>query len=340
MFEAGTIEDTTTPAEGGNIESVSTRAKRKASAASVVKMLPALVTAASIGPQSTMASLVKQLSEMLAADYPDISKKLSVRAALTPLRKINCPENLLAVSDARHGLADVILSDSVTKKIQEVLREHQMAPSLAQFNLKPRHRVLLYGTPGNGKTMVAEALARELDYPFMQLKYGALIDSHLGESAKNINKVLEYAAQGPCVLFADEFDGLGASRDRTGDVGEARRITNQLLIELERLPSHCVFVAATNMESMLDTALLRRFDFSVELKKPDAELVRRCALHELRPAITPGHDVSEWVETIAGIRFESMYRVVELCKRIRRDLALDRGQNIQSLVSEAYDGQK
>lgn len=312
------------------------KAQRKVSATAAIKLIPALVEAANWGQTERVATQTEQIALALADQFPDIAKRLKTRGGgLRPVPLKRCPDQLITVEQPRHGLDHVLLSPEALAECAAILREHRLADELARFQLQPRHRVLLHGAPGNGKTLLAEAIARELEVPFLRVKYGGLIDSHLGETGKNIHTLLEYAGQGHCVLFADEFDGLGGARDNNTDVGEARRITNQLLIELERLPSHCIFIAATNMTGLLDNALKRRFDFVLEIKPPTIDLVKRCVKRELRTELTPGHDLSRFMPVISGIPFPNVFGIVELCKRIRRDLALADGTNIQQLIADA-----
>ena len=306
---------------------------KQAVAGAVMRQLPSLTTAAMWGQQEALHSQIKELAVTLEPHYPAVAKKLTARLSTKAVSTPRLPENLLTALEPRHGLDQVVLDEPVMKALRAVLHEHALAPKLAQYRLAPRHRILLHGAPGNGKTMVAEALAHELNLPLLQFAYGGLVDSHLGGTAKNLSTVLKFAATSPCVLFADEFDSLGTSRAAQGDVGEARRITNQLLIELERLPAHCIFVAATNMEKLLDSALLRRFDFVIELGAPSPSMARRCIEMQLCTELTPGFDLSEKFDQIAQSAFKNMFSIVELCKQIRRDLVLCDGLNVDSLIA-------
>ncbi|RYE26893.1 MAG: AAA family ATPase, partial [Sphingobacteriales bacterium] len=182
-------------------------------------------------------------------------------------------------------------------------------------------------------TLLAEALAYELELPFLRVKYSALISSNLGGTGRNLEDILDYAKSGPCLLFLDEFDGIGMDRNDNRDVGEMRRITNQLLISVERLPASCVFVAATNAAQLLDAALKRRFDSVMEIPKPTKELILLCAQKELHPSLTPGTDVQNLAMTISQMDIQNLSVVVNLCRRIRRDIVLNHGKGIQNLVN-------
>ncbi len=319
----------------GSTTEASAKTQKKLTTAAALKLLPKLVEAYAWNQPERAVSLVSQISEAVTETHPDIAKDLKrfTSKEMKPLRSFSKPEKLIEFEEPQHGFDSVILPDAVLAECRLIVGEHAQAARLAEFALKPRHRILLHGAPGNGKTLLAEALAKELSVPFLRVKYSGLIDSHLGESAKNIDAMFDYAKTAPCVLFADEFDGIGMDRSDNKDVGEARRITNQLLITMERMPSHCVFVAATNAPTLMDKALLRRFDFVVEIPKPTADLVSRCARKELDPSITPGHDLLHLVQRIEAMQMENLYSVVELCKRIRRDLVLNEGRGLEFLLS-------
>jgi nicotinamide riboside kinase len=310
------------------------KAKKKLTTAAALKLVPKLVEAYTWNQDQRARGLALEIVDALEDVHPDVSKQLRrfTSTGLQPTR-LHKPEKILDFETARFGFESLILAEKTLLEFRSIVNEHDRAGELRAFQLFPRHRILLHGAPGNGKTMLAEALAKELNVPFLRVKYGGLIDSHLGETAKNIDSLFDYAKSAPCVLFADEFDGIGMGRGDNQDVGEARRITNQLLITLERLPSHCVFVAATNSPELMDKALNRRFDVVLEIPKPTPELFAACARKELDPLITPGHDLLYLVPRIRNLDLENIFSVVELCKRIRRDLVLNEGRGIEHLLT-------
>jgi SpoVK/Ycf46/Vps4 family AAA+-type ATPase len=97
----------------------------------------------------------------------------------------------------------------------------------------------------------------------------------LGQTATNLRRLFEYAAKRPCVLFLDEFDALARSRTDNGEHNELRRVVNSLLVMIDRYKSRGVLIAATNLETSLDTAIWRRFDDVVHLGPPSAEDAHR-----------------------------------------------------------------
>lgn len=329
----GNLNDIRSEILGGT--PIPAKLQKRAAEAAAIRQLPKLIEAFQWHQQDRVALVGESIASAVEAHHPEVSKRIRsvFGRVLRPLAMK--PEKLVDFEDARHGFDSVILPAEIQRECKAIVVEHGRCSDLAAYGLAPRHKVLLHGAPGNGKTMLAEALAYELSVPFLRVKYGGLIDSHLGETGKNLQSILDYAKTAPCVLFLDEFDGIGMDRNDNRDVGEMRRITNQLLIAIERLPSSCVLVAATNADSLLDSALKRRFDFVIEVPAPTAELRLRCAQKELAPAITPGHDVLHLAGRIALMDLPNLSAVVDLCKRIRRDLVLNSGAGIDALVGKA-----
>ncbi|MGV2196779.1 AAA family ATPase [Agrobacterium vitis] len=142
---------------------------------------------------------------------------------------------------------------------QQLIEEHMRADVLRTHGYEPRHRVLLSGPPGNGKTSFAEAIAEGLGLPFFVVRYDALIGSYLGETNARLRKFFDYVRTRPSVLFFDEFDSIGKERGDTHETGEIKRVVSFLLMQLDQLPSYVLVIAATNHAELLDRAVWRRF---------------------------------------------------------------------------------
>ncbi len=298
-------------------------------------LLPLILESVVWNRRDTAIEQGKALAAHIESTHPAVAKKmLTVLARVaTPLRpQPALPEGLLTMSTPRHPFSAVTLPVTVRHCCQAIVAEHARHDELAAFGLAPRHKVLLHGPSGNGKTMLAEAFAGELGVPLLAVRYGGLLDSYLGATGKHLDQVFDYARTAPCVLFIDEFDGLAITRGSGNDVGEIRRVTNHLMIEIERLPSSVMLVCATNAPGALDDAIKRRFDFTVEIPSPTRELRLQRARDELRPALTPGHDLSAYAERIADLSLENLHFVTERCRELRRDLVLNAGQGIEALV--------
>ncbi|WP_204106359.1 MULTISPECIES: ATP-binding protein [Spirulina sp. CCY15215] len=163
----------------------------------------------------------------------------------------------------------MVLSDSIERRFQRIEREYAARDRLAHYGLRYRQRILLYGSPGCGKTLGAERLAWNTGLPLLKVRFDAIVSSFLGETAHNLRLVFERASSEPCLLFFDECDSIAKSREDRQEVGEIKRVVNtflQILDEYEA--SSSLLVAATNLNQSLDTALWRRFDDLIEVPKP------------------------------------------------------------------------
>ena len=135
---------------------------------------------------------------------------------------------------------------------------------------------LLVGPPGTGKTLLAKAVAGEANVPFFSLSGSDFVEMYVGVGASRVRDLFKDAnAMAPCIIFIDEVDAIGRSRDTVGHGGDSEReqTLNQLLSEMDGFDTSkgIVILAATNRPEVLDKALLRpgRFDRRVIVEKPD-----------------------------------------------------------------------
>lgn len=174
----------------------------------------------------------------------------------------------------RKGLNDLYLTDEIRHSCEQFANEYHRRDLLRSYNLNPRHKMLLAGPPGNGKTSLAEGIAHEMMLPLFVVRYEGIINSYLGDTAKQIDMLFEHAKQQRCVLFFDEFDAVSKERDGQNENGEIKRVVNSLLTQLDSLPPHVIFIAATNHAPMMDNAFARRFELQLELKKPEIKSIQ------------------------------------------------------------------
>lgn len=168
------------------------------------------------------------------------------------------------------GMAEV--KERLFEAGQEIVQAQRL---LGQENFTPRNGILLFGEPGNGKTLFAEALAGELGLPLISVTFGDVASSWVNQTTEQVMRAFKDArAQSPCVLFLDEIDSLIKDRNAamSGGTEESAKTTNAILTELVKArESMIVVIAATNFLAKLDQAAIRegRFDFKVEITPPD-----------------------------------------------------------------------
>jgi len=168
----------------------------------------------------------------------------------------------------KRELGDMLLSETCRTAVDQLIEEQQRSSLLRAHGLDPRHRLLLVGPPGNGKTSLAEAIAESLAVPLFVVRYEAMIGSYLGETASRLKRVFDYVRTTPCVLFFDEFDAVGKERGDIHETGEIKRVVTSLLMHVDELPSYAVVIAATNHSELLDRAVWRRFQLRLGLPAP------------------------------------------------------------------------
>lgn len=150
--------------------------------------------------------------------------------------------------------------------MDEILCMYHVGVKLSELNIHYVNSLMLYGESGTGKTMFGRYIAHKLGLPFAYVNFSNVIDSYLGSTSKNIQKVFSYIENNKCVLMLDEIDAIGASRGQDS-IGEIGRITIGLMQCLDRVSNETVIVGATNRLESIDTALLRRFTMQHEVVK-------------------------------------------------------------------------
>ena len=176
--------------------------------------------------------------------------------------------DFIAEIQPRRQIEELALPDSVRTACLQLIEEHHRADLLRSYGLEPRHRVLLIGPPGNGKTTLAECIAEALALPLFAVRYELMTGKYLGETAERLKRLFDYVRTTPCVLFFDEFDVLGKERGDVHETGEIKRVVSSLLLQIDDLPSYAVVMAATNHSELLDRAVWRRFQVRMKLPKP------------------------------------------------------------------------
>ncbi len=306
-------------------------------------LLISLVKAGAAGDRSMLASTVEAIvAEEKSRSHHVLADRL--QRALQSVPVTNSAElkrtgagaggrDFVIESEARVELGDLILPLPARRLSEQLVQEQLRADLLRTQGMQPRHRILLSGPPGNGKTSLAEAIAHAVSLPLLTVRYDALVGAYLGETNARMAKLFEYARATPCVLFFDEFDAVGKERGDVHETGEIKRVVSFLLMQLDQLPSYVIAMAATNHAELLDRAVWRRFQLRFDMPAPDAA----------GRAVLVSRFMDSWPES-AGLSAEAVAKrigpvsfaeVVEFCQNVRRRHILAQGcESLKQALSD------
>ena len=172
---------------------------------------------------------------------------------------------------------DVAGQDEAKESLQEIIDFLHNPKKYTDIGAKLPKGALLVGSPGTGKTLLAKAVAGEADVPFFSISGSDFVEMFVGMGASRVRDLFQQAAKvAPCIIFIDEIDAVGRSRDtRYGGNSEQEQTLNQLLAEIDGFDSTkgIVCLAATNRPEILDKALLRpgRFDRRIVVDNPNLQ---------------------------------------------------------------------
>jgi SpoVK/Ycf46/Vps4 family AAA+-type ATPase len=271
-------------------------------------------------PGSAPASLAPKY---LPSSSPPSAIPGGAPASLTPLSSKHRFNHSFAVTIPREQLRHhMILPDAVEQRFRRVEQEYAARDRLAHHGLRYRQKILLYGSPGCGKTMGAERIAWNTGLPLVKVRFDAMVSSYLGETATNLRELFETTSQAPCVLFLDECDAIAKSREDTQEVGEIKRVVNTFLQLLDEYESSSgLLIAATNLTRSLDDAVWRRFDDTIEVPKP-TETEIEAILRQTLSSVELG--TINWPVIVQQLTDSSAAQVVRVAQDAAKRAILDR----------------
>jgi cell division protease FtsH len=172
--------------------------------------------------------------------------------------------------------ADVAGAKEAKEELKEIVEFLKFPKKFHDLGAKIPRGVLLLGSPGTGKTLMARAIAGEANVPFFNISGSEFVEMFVGVGASRVRSLFEKAKkESPCIIFIDEIDAVGRRRGSGlgGSHDEREQTLNQILVEMDgfEATNNVIVVAATNRPDVLDPALLRpgRFDRQVVIDKPD-----------------------------------------------------------------------
>lgn len=217
--------------------------------------------------------------------------------------------------DCARKVRRFVLSPLNRRIVEEFLAILGMKDKFEHDDVPIPNKLVLFGPPGTGKTLTAFYLAHRLGLPLFLVRLDAIIHSHLGETGSNLRKIFDYAKGTPCVLFLDEFDAIARTRESGDEVKEMARAVNSLLQCLDEFEGDSIFVAATNLETELDSAVWRRFDTRMTYAMPDEESRNEYIRQLIGDFEREDGLEEEAAELLAGRSFADMEQIVLKAKR-------------------------
>ena len=203
--------------------------------------------------------------------------------------------------------ADVAGQDEAKESLQEIIDFLHNPQKYAAIGAKLPKGALLVGSPGTGKTLLAKAVAGEANVPFFSISGSDFVEMFVGVGASRVRDLFQQAAKvAPCIIFIDEIDAVGRSRDsRLGSNSEQEQTLNQLLGEIDGFDSSkgVVCLAATNRPEILDKALLRagRFDRRIIVARPTLQgRLDTLKVHTKKIRLSEDVDLQKIAQATAG----------------------------------------
>ncbi len=206
---------------------------------------------------------------------------------------------MLTDSQNKVTFADVAGIDEAKDEVEEIIAFLKDPKKFQRLGGRIPRGVLLIGPPGNGKTLLARAIAGEAGVPFFSMSGSDFVEMFVGVGASRVRDLFEQGKKhAPCIIFIDEIDAVGRHRGAGlgGGHDEREQTLNQLLVEMDGFESNdgVIIIAATNRPDVLDPAILRpgRFDRRITVPRPDVrgreEILR---VHAKRTPLSPDVDL-------------------------------------------------
>ncbi len=246
-------------------------------------------------------------------------------------------KKLFSSEKPKTKFSDVAGAEEAKEEVKEIVDFLKFPARYISLGAKIPKGVLLVGSPGTGKTLLAKAVAGEAEVPFFSVTGSSFIEMFVGVGASRVREIFDHAKkEAPAIIFIDEIDAIGKSRSAGGIHGgndEREQTLNQLLAEMDGFNTTLpiIVLAATNRPEILDPALLRpgRFDRQVLVDKPDFKgRVDILNVHIKGYKLDKDIDINEIARLTAGLAGADLANIVN-------EAALLAGRKNKDSVSQA-----
>lgn len=310
--------------------------------------IPKLIRAALTNDRKSVEAIARLIGRRLKKEDPDISTEIMRILAcmdsgsdimrsvdLSPVPVDRETRNRLVNLEEPIAVADPVLSEEVMDKLNQFIQERELLERFLEEDIVPPNSILLHGKPGVGKTYISKWLSYKLNMPIVTLDLANSISSYLGRSGQNIKSIFQYAESQNVILFLDEIDAIAKRRDDATDLGELKRLVNVLLKELETCPVTCIVIGATNHPELLDKAIWRRFDRSIEVTLPEKkqrQLLLQRGMGKRYKEIDAG--IIQMV--VEGTNQISAADLCRMCEHVKRRMIINQDETITFCVLREY----
>lgn len=310
-----------------------------------------IVSAGLLGDKNRVEAIAISLARSLKKENPELSNNLfnqlstNTSAGAAGLRGV--AGNPIPIdADTHLEMAQVfppndrldispIFNENLSDQIASILNEWDKVKVLLENGIKPTNSLLLIGQPGTGKTMLARDIANKLGKNLVILDLSTTISNLLGKTGHNIKKILNYAKNTNSVLLLDEFDAIAKKRDDNSDLGEIKRVVNVLLMELEDWPVTSMLVATSNHPELLDRAIWRRFDQTIEIPLPSVKEISAILSKHLILSFAKGPIEKKLSSIISELLLgKNAAEIVKISDRVKKRILLNSEEMVPAFLNE------
>ena len=226
----------------------------------------------SMAKKAALACLVEDNSKKNASEVSYYTRILQSSS----LSMVQLPVDIAGFADledlSSYNEKRYYITSRESKLFEQVSKMHKVSLTLMEKQIPYLNATLLYGESGVGKTAFSRYTAYKLGLPYLYINFSRLIESHLGETSKNISHLFDFIKKNQCLVMFDEIDCIAASRRYGGGAeSELARSTTTLIQLLDGISNDHVIFAATNLYDAIDLAVLRRFTIKHEMLRLSEE---------------------------------------------------------------------